>query len=316
MKKPYIICMVSLLVFMSACAAANMTKSPESAPSVQYSYNTGGGAAAARDEAAYYHDGSPEMELAEAKAMGDAAYYSENQSAPAGGELRPEKIIKSGFIELTSDHFDNDKSRLEVLTLQMGGFIEQASSYSQGDHRRYEAVIRVPGERFSEMKKAVEETGRLISSSENSDNVTGQYYDMESRLAIKRVEEERILAMIEKAENVETILVLEEHLGAVRTDIEMLVSQMNNIDNLSAYSTLNVNLTEGVNVKIIVDTGNFGQKLWQNLKYSASGTAEFFGNVLVFLAGAVIPLALTALLIFTGIYAGRKLRWGKNTRLN
>jgi hypothetical protein len=241
----------------------------------------------------------------------------DHMSVSAAGEQRPEIIIKSGFVELITENFDSDKTHLETLTRQMGGFIESSDIFNEGSYRRYHVVLRVPKEHFSELKEEVEKTGRLISTSENIQNVTGEYYDTQGRLEIKRIEEERILEMIENAENVETILILEEQLGRVRTDIELMQSWINNIDSLANFSTLTVNMAEVQNIRLFADTGNFGQRLWHNLRSSASNTSAFFGTILVFLAGAVIPLVLIIFLVFTGFLARKKLHvWRKKEGMN
>ena len=314
MKRLNIVFLLSLLIFTAACSSSR-SAAPDSGEKFANDAYTGGGAMNA-PQAAYREEYSM---IAPDAIMPVEAQEADNEyvSAAIGGDLRPEKILKSGTVQLATENFDSDKTRLEALTREMDGFIERANISNRNGSRYYEVTIRVPSERFAEMKKAVEETGRLISSDEYSENVTSQYYDMEGRLNVKRIEEERILEMIEEAENVETLLALEEYLGKVRTDIELLVSRMNDIDSLSAYSTLNVYMTEGVNVKLMADAGNFGQRLWQNLRSSAGGTAAFFGDVLVFLAGAVIPLSLLALLVFTCILAGKKLNiWNRRERTN
>ncbi|MDR1558160.1 MAG: DUF4349 domain-containing protein [Clostridiales bacterium] len=313
MKKIWILSAVFVLIWTAACGSGGQAASPQ-ASAAPYAASSNSAVDQYMEskvyDASFAEAATPEY----SKAQMDGGYTS----MAVAGELRPDKIIKSGTVELSTERFDGDKVRLESLTRETGGFIESSSVYNTGYNRRYEAVLRVPGERFADMKAAVEATGKLLSSNENAENVTGQYYDMEGRLKTKRVEEERILEMIEKAENVETLLTLEEYLGRVRTDIELLESQMKDIDSLSSYSTLRVYLTEGVNVKLMADTGNFGQRLWQSFKSSAGGTAAFFENVLVFLAGAAIPLALIALLVFIVITAykkrngfGRKERMGQ-----
>ena len=299
MKKFTIICLAVLLpVFIPACSGS----SRDSAAAMPQ-------ATAMADqymEEAQYEAPAPMMEAGssyDAPMLTSGRYEGESWSDPA----QPEKIIKTGNVDLSTDHFDNDKIRLETLTQQMGGFIERSNIYGTDGSRRYEAVLRIPGDRFSDMKKAVEDTGSLISTSESTEDVTGRYYDTVERLATKRVEEERVLDMIDKAETVETLLTLEDYLGRIRTDIYLMESQIKDIDSLSSYSTLNVTMTENLNVVLMANTGNYGQKLWQGFKSSAIGTASFFGNILIFLAGAVIPLALIALVAAAGFMAYTKL---------
>ena len=289
MKKANVILLGLLLVtFLSACGSAS-SGSASSAPNASMS-----AAENAKAEGSAYGGGAMAATTVVATAY-DQASMTEAPASSMAGVMQPEKIIKTGAVELTTENFDTDKTRLETLTNQMGGFIESSNEYRVGANRRYEAVLRVPGERFEEMKKAVEETGKLISSNESEQNVTGQYYDAQGRLASKRVEEARVLDMIGKATDVDTQLSLEEYLGRLRTDIDVLDSQIKDIDSLSSFSTLNVSVTEGENIQLMANTGNFGQKLGANFQASVKATGAFFGNVLVFLAGAAIPLIFIAL---------------------
>jgi len=309
---------VSILLFASACGSDGLHSAPapaaqEAMPEAAVDMRFG-----SRDEAQIFveqediwlNDYAMPLETA-------AGAPGESIGAGAGQEYRPEVIIKSAFVELSTENFGDDKTQLESLTRQMGGFIESSNIFNEGNRRRFNVVLRVPAENFSELKAQIVKTGRHISSSENIQNVTGEYYDTQGRLEIKRIEEERILEMIGNAESVETILILEEQLGRVRTDIEIMQSWINNIDSLAAFSTITVNMTEGVNVRILDETGNFGQRLWFSFVASVGGTAAFFGNILVFLAGAVVPLALIAVLVFTGLYVGKKLNvFRRNDRAN
>jgi hypothetical protein len=317
MRKLYC-CIMLMLVFATACSSSvvNSFDEPaaplaEPAPAATQSFGEIG-------QSDYfervYTDDMVEAEMA----MPEEDLASGNYAGmTAGGEQRPEIIIKWGFVELFTESFDNDKARLESLTRDMGGFIEESNIFNDGGNRSFYVVLRVPRENFPELKKAVEGIGRLISSNEHIQNVTSEYYDTRGRLEVKRIEEERVLEMIENAENIETILMLEEYLGRVRTDIELMESWMSNVDSLAAFSTLTVNMAEGENVRMFANTGNFGQRMLHNFRSSASGTAAFFGNILVFLAGAAIPLALAALLALTGFLAGKKLDvWRRKEGMN
>jgi hypothetical protein len=230
-----------------------------------------------------------------------------NAPIPAGElSLQSDKIIKSAFVSLETNSFDDDKTQMENLVKDNDGFIQSSNLYGYNDNRRYEVTLRVPGENYEAVKKAVEALGRLVSSSESSENVSGEYYDLESRLKTKIIEEERVLAMIEKAYTAENLLALEKFLAEIRTDIEIYKSRMNDIDNLSSYSTITVTLTEQPNVRISTGATPFGLRLSNSFMNSINNTISFFENILVFLAGALIPLVIIGLLIIIGIAAYRR----------
>ena len=312
MKRPRLTGLIlCLLIFLPACSGASGSSAPQLRQNaVDGSMDTAAGYAPAA-AAETINDQGTVSNLQEAPDLAAGMY-----AASSGDASQPEKIIKTGNVTITTANFDADKARLESLAKETGGFIESSSVYNVGGNRRYDAVLRVPGDQFSDLKKSVEETGKLISSNENEQNVTGQYYDTAGRLATKRVEEERVLDMIGKADNVDTLLSLEDYLGRVRTDIDLLESQIKDMDSLSSYSTLNVSMTEDPNVRLMANTGNFGLRLWQNFISSTGGTAAFLGNALVFLAGAVVPLALIALVTAAGILVYKKFYGRRKERVS
>lgn len=68
-------------------------------------------------------------------------------------------------------------------------------------------------------------------------------------------EQERLLALLEKAENVEDIITIENRLSDVRYELENYESQIRLLDNQIDYSTVYVDISE---VSRVTDTGKQG----------------------------------------------------------
>ncbi len=67
----------------------------------------------------------------------------------------------------------------------------------------------------------------MTSQSESAEDVTLQYTDTESRIASLKNEQERLNALLEKADTLENIFKLEERLTEVRYELENYQSPKN-----------------------------------------------------------------------------------------
>ena len=63
------------------------------------------------------------------------------------------------------------------------------------------------------------------------DDVTLRYVDVDSHKKALETEQERLLALLEKAENVEDIITIENRLSDVRYELENYESQIRLLDN-------------------------------------------------------------------------------------
>ncbi len=135
---------------------------------------------------------------------------------------------------------------------QYGGFIQSSAitgaNYYRGGKsggRSAEFTLRIPRENFHAVyENGVYTLGNVTYRASDSENITPQYTDTESRLKSYRIQEERLLAMLEKAETVEDMLNIEDRLANVRYNIESLTSTIQGWDSLINYSTIILRITE------------------------------------------------------------------------
>jgi hypothetical protein len=228
-------------------------------------------------------------------------------------EEQSQKILQTAHINMQSDRFDDVIFSLRALAPAFGGFIENAELY---DHytphrtaqrfRSFTITLRVPREYFDEAVKQAEGLAVVRSSSQFAEDVTAQYYDLAGRLETKRIEEERVLDMINRAADINDLLALEERLGQIRTEIERFQSQLLSIDRLATFSTIHVHVTEVASETLIITSEGLGARISQSFVSSINRTVVFFQNILIFLAGAVIPLTFIGLLAFIGVKAAKR----------
>lgn len=158
----------------------------------------------------------------------------------------------------------------------VGGYV-QSSSTSEDNA---EFTFRIPAGKLGEFLSFAENTGKVTYSSQKGEDVTIEYHDIQSELKSLKIQEERLLALLESAASLDNILAIEKQLGEVRTSIEKITTRLNELNNLVDYATVNVSIDdEG-------EDETFGVLLIKSFKASIRvgvSLAQFLMVALVFL---------------------------------
>ena len=207
----------------------------------------------------------------------------------------PEEALDSQDINLEKKLIITANARLETLQLDplvdklladvksYGGYV-QSSTVKQGSgayRKSYEATIRIPANRFEEFINGVKVSGNLISYSENVDDVTDTYMDLEARIASLTAEEERIKELYKQAANLTELMEVEERLTDIRYEIDSKQARLKTYDLLTSYSTLNIRIEETIQYtetseSFITRLGNAFSNGWQDF---TRGIGDFFIDV-------------------------------------
>ncbi|WP_163192800.1 DUF4349 domain-containing protein [Clostridium thermarum] len=214
------------------------------------------------------------------------------------------KVIRTVRKEIETKEFDKAVNFINERTIRDKGYI-QSSNTSGGrllngnyvGDRYGEFVIRIPVDKLNTFLKDVETIGVVISSSENGEDITAQYFDTEARVKTLKIEEERLLTILEKSEKLTDIIELEKRLSEVRTDIENLTGTLKKYDNLVALATVTITLREVQEVtELKTKPVSFGEKIVTSFKDSVNSLYEILkGLVLVIVS--VIPFAALAAVV-------------------
>ena len=232
------------------------------------------------------------------------------------------KIIYTASVSIETTEFDKAVAALENQVQKIGGFVE--SSNVTGD-TQYNAdgtttvvnrwayyTVRIPCDHFESFLHETEGFGNVTSTSRDAQNVTSAYTDYEARLSSLNTQEERLLDMLAKSEDVETLIALEQRLSDVRYEIESIERNLRNYDMQIKYSTVNLDLRE---VEVYTPTvpvrRTFGQKLADSLSDGWNGFTRGIQNVILGLASALPALILLAVTSDRLICAGAADRIGR-----
>ena len=247
MKKKVLACVLSgiLAVSIFGCGSKSMMATES----------------AVADSAAYddmaYDSGYDTTESASAEEAGSGAVTSENGIEEVQETDR--KLIRNVNLSLQTKEFDTVLENMSQKVKDLGGYIQDSSVWgSSSDYsssRSASYTLRIPSDKLDEFIDVVETLGNVTYKNEGVDDVTLRYVDVDSHKKALETEQERLLALLEKAENVEDIITIENRLSDVRYELENYESQIRLLDNQIDYSTVYVDISE---VSRVTDTGKQG----------------------------------------------------------
>lgn len=249
-----------LTALLAGCAASSKNMAADTAPSAVQNWKTESAAAAEE----WDYDTPAEAPAEPETAWDDAADTGFTTSAAGNAELDTgdnsslsdyaAKIIYSANISAETTKFDEAVARIEAMVASYQGFVESSNVYGNTRYnddgtttvvdRHASYTLRIPADKFEQFMSETSSIGNVLSSNRYAENVTSTYTDYEARLSSLRTQEERLLAMLEKTEDVESLVALEERLADVRYETESIERNLRNMDMQIRYSTVSMDLDE------------------------------------------------------------------------
>ena len=224
-----------------------------------------------------------------------------------------DKLIYTADVSIESVEFDVAINNFLVMANEYNAFFENTyvngminSDASASRHRYANYTIRVPKEHFQAMLDRFYEIGNVLYVSTRADNITAQYFDAESRLNTYRTEESRLLAMLDKADTVEDMIMVESRISDVRYQIETLTATLRNWQNQVDYSTIELSIRE---VSKLSESATYQQTYSQELGDGLKTTLKAMGDFckLVFKVIVMIsPVLLIAAVVVVVVLIVRK----------
>ena len=193
--------------------------------------------------------GNEELLLREGSA--DSAYAD-----PGAGELAVDtstlpqlqlKVIKTALMEMETGRGDYAKIREDAvaITSAAGGYVQDESASKDDEGLTYATLtLRIPADRFDEVVDEVSDLGEVIATRVSTEDVSAEYVDLESRLRHLQAEEEFYLSLIGKAQTIQEMITIREHLDAIQLEKEQVQGRMNFLDQQIGFSTLTLSVDE------------------------------------------------------------------------
>jgi len=234
-----------------------------------------------------------------------------NDSIAEAGQSVPnteQKLIKTIRMEAETEDLDALLPQISAKISALGGYVENqelynGSSYSSYRYRNANLTVRIPAEQLNGFVEDVKGVSNVVSYNESTESVTLQYVSTESRMKALEVEQERLLELLAKAENMSDLLEIEARLTDVRYELESVTSQLRVLANQVDYATVHLYISQ---VKVYTETEE--QTVWQrigsgfkeNIRDMGENLTDFFVWLVTYspqllLWAAVVAITVTVL---------------------
>lgn len=225
-----------------------------------------------------------------------------NTSASGGSEDKlvsttARKVIKTANLNLQTLEFEVFSAALEQKIAETGAYLQYADvsgSDYYGGRKSANYTIRVPEANLDLFLAGIEGIATVTNKTLGEEDVTLSYVDTEARIKTLEIEQERLLALLEKAEDLDSIIMLEQRLSEVRYSIESYQSKLRTYDDKITYSTVRIYVYEVTRVQ-----EKEPETVWERI---SSGWADTMYDISTgaqdFLVWAVVNLPY---LVFWGI---------------
>lgn len=169
-------------------------------------------------------------------------------AAEAATDETAQKIIYNASLSMESTDFDAARETLMAAVEANEAWMESASVYgTEKDHdRSADYTVRVPVDNYRAFLAAVGEAGSVRNVSENAENITSSYIDVQARLTALEAQRTRLNELADQAETTADLLEIESQLSDVQYQLENYTGQLRNMDQQVSYSTVDIYLQEVV----------------------------------------------------------------------
>lgn len=240
-------------------------------------------------------------------------------SAPTGEHDPAEKIIYTANARVETTEFDDALQTAYSLIETAGGYIQSSyisgNSYNQiyrygASYKSADLVIRVPSENFKSLTDSFSAVGNVLYVEYAQDNITTQYYNVQTRLDAYNAEHDRLIEMMQQADNVSDMILVEERLSEVEYQIDALSTSLRGMQKDVDYSTVTLEIQE---VEKYTEPEEIHLTYWQRagrgFMSTLKGIGTFFQELLQVIISALpvlVILAVIALVIILLVRHNRR----------
>ena len=155
------------------------------------------------------------------------------------------KIIYTANLTLESKDYDAARAALDEALADADGYMESSneSTYT-GSSRSLSLTLRVPQEHYASFLAAAAQAGNLVNRSEQAEDVTSQYVDLEARLANLKAQRTRLQELQASADTLSDLLEIESSLSDVQYQLESYQSQLDWYSDQVECCTVYISLDE------------------------------------------------------------------------
>ena len=322
------IILLTAALCLSGCGGSNSSSGSSYNAYSDPGVETGSYSQAAKDYAApAAAEESVAYEADEMAASEDAAYAVDGGGGQSGSEengsaLRAQdgqKIVYTGSLSIQTLEYDKSAASIRRKIREAGGFSESENEYdkdynwyrnteSRDSTRSLSITARIPSNKFESFLDSLSGDGKIMNRSVNAQNISQVYANKETYKKALEKEQERLLAMMDKAETIEDMITVESRLSDVERQLNAYKTDLAQMDKDVEYSTVYIELQEVKRYTPTVQKTTFGERLRFAFEDAVTNFKDFCEGIILFFVRNFPFLILLAILIALFIRWLRKRR--------
>jgi hypothetical protein len=226
-------------------------------------------------------------------------------------QVTPPMIVRTADLTVTTKEFEKARPAVEEILKRHRGYVgEMNVDTPTGSARSLTATLRVPAMQLEATLADLKGLGRVEKESQNGEEVTQQYVDLEARLKNSRNTEQRLVQLQrERTGKLADVLSVENQISRVRGEIEQMEAQRKEMRNQVDYATLNLTISEDYKAELKVVPTSTGTLIRNAAVDGYRSMVDGLLALLLWLLSAMPSLFLwLAILFFPARFTWRRLR--------
>lgn len=334
MKKSLILSSALCMLLLTACGSSQAAS--DTAPAIGYANGISESRSYSEDTNGYYSDdysyASDESYASEDYDSADVPSYdaAASDSTTEPNAVSKEMLVYSCTMSVDTLNFETSLSGFRNALDTYGGFVEQENfsdggsegrwySSSEEKWKSYTATVRIPSKDYDNFCNAAGGLGDLRSKNASVTNMSQEYSDLSTTLAIYEAKEARYLALLADITEDEYAIAVEKELTDIQIQIANLKTRMNTIETDVAYSYVYFTLNEVREYKAEpVKTDTFAERLSSTLSSAGEGFLSFLEwllFVIIYLAPYLVFLGIIAFIIIAAVRGVKKHKAAKAAKI-
>lgn len=225
------------------------------------------------------------------------------------GNVSEKKIIYRCHINVETLDFDAFEGNLNDWITRYGAYIDSKNISSTsvedeyGQEKRFRSgqiVIRLKSSGFFEALSELRGMDNLVSENLSAEDVSLHYADTKQKKKNLEAREQALLKLMEKAQNMEDILMVDRELSTVREQIERYGDRLLVWDDLVDYSTFTIYVEEVESKKPFIKPvpKGFFEKIGDTFIAAINNLMNFFQNLVILIVYNIFIIVLFFIAVF------------------
>lgn len=212
-----------------------------------------------------------------------------------------QKLIQDATLTLRISKGSFDSVSRQVVDIAQGAggllFGMQTSLSDQDVINSGTVTVKVPSDQYTRVLDQLRSLGTVTAIQTNTQDVSGEYVDLQARLKNQQAQQTILIALMGKAQTIQDSIAVQNQLSQVTGEIERIEARIRFLDSQTSYATINVNLIIPVAAAkpaepSLWDKSGIGDALLTAIRLSANVVS---GMIIVL--GFLLPFAILAALI-------------------